>query len=306
MKNGYTLLGVLAILFWSSTIGFSRTLTEQLGALTAGFVIHTAAGIFGLAVTAWHRPNGGIRTVLHLPRRYLFICGALMCAYIVLLYLALGLAQNHFQVIVVGLINYLWPALTLLFSLPILGNRANGWLPVGSLIAIAGVGAASFGGGEFSLGDLGGARLPYLLVMGAAVCWSLYTNLAKHWLGEGDANGVAVFLLASGLVLGLLRLFFPETSVWSLPTLGRLVYVILCPALLAYTFWDLGTRKGKLVFLAALSYLTPLLSTLISVWVLDEPASPRLWLAGGMIVAGAAVSQAGIRQPPVSSPPAEV
>jgi drug/metabolite transporter (DMT)-like permease len=256
-------------------------------------------------VLALRGQNGGVMAFFRLPRRYLFVCGALMSAYIVLLYLALGLARNNAQVIVVGLINYLWPALTLLFSLPILGNKANGWLAVGSLIALAGVGAASFSGSEISLGDLSGAWLPYLLVLGAAVCWSLYTNLAKRWLGEGDANGVALFLLAGGISLGILRLFYPETSVWSLPTLGKLGYVILCPAFLAYTFWDLGTRKGKMVLLTALSYLTPLLSTLISVWVLDEPASPRLWLAAGMIVAGAAVSQAGIRQAPDRSPSAE-
>lgn len=304
MKNGYTLFGILAILFWSSTIGFSRALTEQLGMLTAGFGIHTAAGIFGLTVLALRGQNRGILSIFRLPRRYLFGCGALMSAYIVLLYLALGLAQSHPQVIVVGLINYLWPALTLLFSLPILGNRGNGWLPLGSLVALVGVAMASLGGGELSLADLGSAWLPYLLVLAAAVCWSLYTNLAKRWLGKGDSNGVPLFLLAGGLALGLLRLFFPEATAWSLPTLGKLLYVILCPAFLAYTLWDLGTRKGSLVLLAALSYLTPLLSTLISAWVLKAHTSPSLWLAAGLIVAGAAVSQAGVR-PPADLPPAQ-
>ena len=78
MKNGYTLLGGLAILFWSSTIGFSRGLTEQLGMLTAGCVIHTSAGLFGLGVLALRRQNGGVLAFFRLPRRYLFGCGALM------------------------------------------------------------------------------------------------------------------------------------------------------------------------------------------------------------------------------------
>jgi drug/metabolite transporter (DMT)-like permease len=127
------------------------------------------------------------------------------------------------------------------------------------------------------------------------VCWSLYTNLAKRWLGEGDANGVALFLLAGGLALGLLRLFSSETSTWSPSTFAILAYMILCPAFLAYTFWDLGTRKGKMIFLATLSYFTPLLSTILSVWVLQAPTSPGLWLSAGMIIAGAALSQASMR-----------
>ena len=39
----YTLLGILAILFWSTTIAFSRTLSEQLGPLTAGASIYLLA-----------------------------------------------------------------------------------------------------------------------------------------------------------------------------------------------------------------------------------------------------------------------
>ena len=295
MKNGYTLLGVLAILFWSSTIGFSRQLAEQLGALTAGCIIHTTAGLLGILILVMRGYRTHLLPVLHLPRRYLLGCGALMVAYLILLYLSLGLAQNHSQVIVVGLINYLWPTLTLLFSLPILGHKANAWLPVGSLLALVGIGIAVFGGQEIAWADLRGAWLPYLLVFAAAVCWSLYTNLAKRWLGEGDANGVALFLLAGGLGLGLMRLFSPETSTWSPTTFAILAYMILCPAFLAYTFWDLGTRKGKMIFLAALSYFTPLLSTITSVLVLQAPTSPGLWLAAGLIIAGAALSQASMR-----------
>jgi len=296
IKNGYTLLGVLAILFWSSTIGLSRGLTEQLGALTAGCIIHTAAGLLGLAVIAVRGRSTQVLSLWHLPRRYLLGCGSLMVTYIILLYLSLGWAQNHAQVIIVGLINYLWPALTLLFSLPILGHKANAWLPIGSLLALSGIGMALFSGQEMAWSDLRGAWLPYLLVLVAAVCWSLYTNLAKRWLGDRDANGVALFLLAGGLALGALRLLSPETSTWSLPTLAKLAYVILCPAFLAYTFWDVGTRKGQMITLTVLSYFTPLLSTLISVVVLEAPTSPGLWLAAGMIVIGAVVSQSGIRK----------
>jgi drug/metabolite transporter (DMT)-like permease len=295
LKNGYTLLGVLAILFWSSTIGFSRQLTEQIGALTAGAIIHTAAGLLGIAVMLIRRPGVTRLPMMQLPRRYLLGCGALMVVYIILLYLSLGLAQNHSQVIVVGLINYLWPTLTLLFSLPILGHKANAWLGVGTLLALAGIGIAVFSGQEIAWADLRGAWLPYLLIFAAAVCWSLYTNLAKRWLGDGDTNGVALFLLAGGLALGILRLFSSETAAWSPATFAILAYMILCPAFLAYTFWDLGTRKGKMIFLAALSYFTPLLSTILSVLVLQAPTSPGLWLSAGLIIAGAILSQASIR-----------
>jgi drug/metabolite transporter (DMT)-like permease len=294
MKNRYTLYGILAILFWSSTIGFSRSLTEQLGPLTAGMIIHTVAGLLGLSVIAIRTRD--LSTLLKLPRRYLFICGTLMVVYITLLYISLGLAQNHTQVLIVGLINYLWPALTLLFSLPILGYLADFRLPLGILLALAGTTLALLAGEYLTWSELRSTWLPYGLVFLAAVSWSLYTNLAKRFLGESDRNGVALFLLAGGLTLGALRLTSPETSTWSLATIAQLAYVIVCPGFLAYTLWDLGTRKGQITLLAVLSYFTPLLSTMISALVLKTPVGPGLWLAAGMILLGAVISQAGIHK----------
>ena len=118
-----TLAGIAAVLLWSTTVAFSRTLSEQMGPFSAGAAVYLLAGLLGLAEMA--RGQSGFARLFRLPRRYLLGCGALFAAYILLLYAAVGLAHSHAQVLAVGLANYLWPSLTLLFALPIQRRRAS-------------------------------------------------------------------------------------------------------------------------------------------------------------------------------------
>ena len=132
-----TIMGIVAIFLWSTTIGFSRSLTEQLGTFTTAALIYSLAGTFGLLYT--QRTTGGLVRILQLPRAYLFVCGSLFVAYMCFLYLAIGMADNRAQVLAVGLINYLWPGLSLVFSIPILGRKAKPLLLGGILVALLGI-----------------------------------------------------------------------------------------------------------------------------------------------------------------------
>ncbi|GAB7258437.1 hypothetical protein DZJ_03790 [Dickeya ananatis] len=59
-----------------------------------------------------HRPT--FRT--H-ARIYLLLGGALFVSYEICFSLSIGMAQNRLQAMELGMINYLWPCLTILFSL---------------------------------------------------------------------------------------------------------------------------------------------------------------------------------------------
>jgi drug/metabolite transporter (DMT)-like permease len=303
-----SLLGLLAILLWSTTIAFSRSLTEALGTFTAAALIYLLAGAAGLLVTGLQ--PGGWSSLSGLPRRYLLGCGALFVVYIAALYLAVGFSADRAQVLAVGLINYLWPGLSLVFSLPILKQRARPWLAVGLLLALAGVWLAMTSGSDLSpAGLLKEPLLPYLLAFFAAVCWGLYSNLSRLWAAGHDGGGVPLFLLASGLLLGLLRLAIPETSAWSTGMLLRLFYMAIFPGMLAYVLWDQAVRKGEIILVASLSYLTPLLSTLISAVVLNVRPGLSLWVGAGLVICGAVIGKRAILtsvpSPSPALPPAE-
>lgn len=103
--------GFGAILLWSTTIAVARSLSEQLGPVTAAAAVYSVAGTVSLARLVGCDANR--RQIRQLPRKYLIGCGTLFIAYMLFLYLAIGLATDRQQVLEIGLLNYLWPTLTL-------------------------------------------------------------------------------------------------------------------------------------------------------------------------------------------------
>jgi len=288
-RNVATLLGILSIVLWSTTIAFSRSLAEQLGTLSAAASIYLLGGVGGCVYLLLDR--GRIAAVRRLPAAYLLACGALFVGYTVCLYLAIGLASGRQQVIEVGIINYLWPSLTLVLSVPILHHLPRRTLPLGLAAATAGVVLAMFEGGAFQwsvLADnLAANRLPYLAALIGAVLWGLYSNLSRRLGGGARGSAVPVFVLASGVLLAVMRLARPETSHVSARAVVELVFLSAGPCLTAYVCWDIAMRRGRMVLVASLSYLIPLLSTILTCAYLGVPMGVSLWLACLLVIGGA-------------------
>ena len=295
-ENLNTIFGILAILFWGTTIAFSRSLTEQLGPLTAASWIYMLSGIWG-CIYLINKP-GRIKKIFQLPILYLIGCGTLFILYMVCLYLAVGLAFSREQVIEVSIINYLWPGLTLIFSLPILHKKGKIILIPGIIIAFAGFYLATVNSGMFSWevfkGNFQVSYLPYLLAFMAAITWGLYSNLVRRWAGHTEVGAVPFFLLATGLVLTTIRFVFPEESYWTPQVIVELLYMSVFPTFLAYTFWDRAMRKGKIILVVSLSYFTPLLSIVISSLYLQVAVKANLWIACGLVIAGAVICRFSI------------
>ncbi len=290
-------LGCLAIFFWGSTIAFSRSLTEQIGTFTAAASIFLLSGILSCLCLALSRRARAAFT--RLPWIYLIGCGFFFVVYMAGLYLAIGLTRNREQVIEVGLVNYLWPSLTLVFSIAILGNRARWTLVPGMVIACAGVILVTLHGGQWSwdsfASNVQGNWIPYLSALAAAVSWALYSNFSRRWAGGHEGNGVPVFLLITGCLLAAIRPLFPEDPQWTPGVAGELAYMALFPTLLAYLFWDRAMRRGNVVLVASLSYFTPLLSTAISCLYLDVPMGAALWAGCALVIAGALLCNWSVR-----------
>lgn len=289
----YTLAGFLAVLFWSTTIAFSRTLSEALGPFTTGAWVHCIAGLLGLAIAA--QQKNGLKQYLAMPRRYLLGGGLLVIAYMTLLYLAIGLARSRAQVLAVGLANYLWPALIMLFSVPMQQKRPRLWLLPGILLAVGGAWIATLGsqGADWASLFTAAGLLPVLLAVGAAILWGVYSNVARRW-APAQGSAIPLFLLASGGVFLALRILAGEAShvTWQITPL--LLYMAIFPAWLGYQLWDHAMQRGDMLLVTAFSYFSPVFSTLISILVLKVPFSPSIGLAALLVTLGAILSKMGV------------
>jgi len=288
--------GVLAILFWGTSFAVHRSLTEQLGILTAGACSCLLGGILGVLYFALIAgPAGGMRK-FSLKRQA--VRGLFLVSYEVCLMLAVGLSVGRQQVIEVGIINYLWPGLTLLLSVPILGYRAKPLLLPGLAVAMVGVVMASTQGAQFSWQALGehllSGGLPYVLALVAAVCWALYSNFSRLWAEPGDDSVVPFFVLTTGVVLGAMTLVLPEAHQWSMRTVIELLWMAVFPVLAATLLWNFAVQKGNVALLASLSHMTPLLTTVFSCIYLGVLPGASLWVACGLVIAGAVIARRSI------------
>ena len=295
--NKNTLAGVFAILFWSTNVAFSRSLAEQLGVLTAGTVMFLLGGAISTIYTWWRERS--LAFLFRSSRKYLLGCGVIFVLNVTSLELAIGLATSRTQTIVVGLINYLWPALSLVLAPVFLKNKVRWFLPVGLGLALGGMYLASTQGqvlNPLEVLSQPGTLAVYALAVLAAVTWGLYSNLSKKWAGDQESGSVPLFLLCAGVLLAIFRLFIPEVSNLSGGAALEMSYMVLFPTILAYIFWDAAMRKGRMILVVSLSYFIPLFSTVISSIRLGVQPGPELWLAAGMIIVGALVCKVAVSE----------
>jgi drug/metabolite transporter (DMT)-like permease len=236
---------------------------------------------------------------------YLFGCGSLFVFYTAAIYLAVGLAKSREQLLEIALVNYLWPAATVLCSLLLLKKRARLWLVPGTALALTGVFLVMTQGGSLSwlsLRDhLQSSPVAYALALAAAVSWALYSNLTRRWSASESDGAVELFIPATGLVLLVLRVINTEPTHWSLRAAGEASGLAVVTTL-AYFLWDVSMRKGNLLLVVACSYFTPLLSTLVSCLYLRVSPSPRLWVGSLLLVSGSLVTWRSISDRPVPPP----
>lgn len=245
--------------------------------------------------------EGSFRRLLELPRRYAVGCGALFVLYTLALFLALGLADSRRQTIEVGLLNYLWPALTIIFSLIILGQRARIGLIPGTLVGLCGVFLVVTQGTTISWDSFSrnvrSNPLAYGLGVFAAVAWALYSNLTRRWGPPNSRGAVLLFTLATGLSFVLLRLLRPESGTWSIRAVAEAAALALATAV-AYVFWDIAMREGDVLLVASCSYLTPFFSTVVSCLYLRVLPGLGLWLGCLLIIVGSFWSWRSVRPAP--------
>jgi len=269
----------------------ARSLAERLGARTAVAAVYlTSAALIAAAAWVRRQPLLDLRAQ---PRAYLLGCGSLFVFYTFALYQALGLAADRVQVLELGMLNYTWPTLTVVFSTVLLRRRAAWLLWPGTLLSLGGVFLVLSHQERLSWrltrANLAANPLAYGLALGAGVSWALYSTLTRRWAAPGARGAVFAFVAATGVLMLAVRLFAAEASVWSWQATGELLFLGSSTAA-AYACWEVAMRRADVTLVATISYLTPLLSTLASCAYLRVMPGARLWFGCGTLVVGSLLS----------------
>ncbi|MEI7177594.1 aromatic amino acid DMT transporter YddG [Pectobacterium carotovorum] len=287
-----TLTGLLAIVLWSTSVGLIRSLTEALGPIGGAAMIYSTSTLCLLAFY-------GLPRIKTLPRIYLFAGGAMFVCYEIFLSLSIGLADSRMQAIEIGMINYLWPSLTILFSLFINQQKSRFLLWPGLALALGGIVWIMKGESDWTpellWNNVLANPLAYSLAFSAALTWALYCNITKRY-GQGK-SGVSLFFLITALILWTQYSFSAESAIsLTLPSSLQLLFMGASTAL-AYSAWNAGIQHGNLTLLATASYFTPVLSTLLAALWLNITPAISFWQGVAMVTAGSLLCWYATRTP---------
>ncbi|MGR6771916.1 aromatic amino acid DMT transporter YddG [Pectobacterium brasiliense] len=287
-----TLTGLLAIVLWSTSVGLIRSLTEALGPIGGAAMIYSTSTLCLLAFY-------GFPLIKTLPRIYLFAGGAMFVCYEIFLSLSIGLADSRMQAIEIGMINYLWPSLTVFFSLFINQQKSRFLLWPGLALSLGGIVWIMKGESawtpELLWNNILANPLAYSLAFSAALTWALYCNITRRY-GQGK-SGVSLFFFVASLLLWVQYAFSAEGAIsLTLPSSLQLLFMGTSTAL-AYSVWNIGIQHGNLTLLATASYFTPVLSTLLAALWLNITPAISFWQGVVMVTAGSLLCWYATRTP---------
>ncbi|AUI88342.1 EamA family transporter [Vibrio azureus] len=281
LQGRFTVFGCIAILAWSGLLGMTRLVTENLGVVGGAAALYSLSALFLLVVV-------GIPKLSHFPLRYLLLGGAMFVCYEMFLALSLGYSQSRSQSIEVSIVNYLWPALTVLFAMLGSNKKVSILLYPAVLLAFLGVAWTVSGENGLSLGTLvqhvNSNPIVYIMAFSGAVIWAVYCNLTQRL--QSKHNAITIFFIATAVSLWI-KYFLSDEPAMAFNWSGG-VYLIVASLLMAggYGLWNIAIVGGNMVVLATLSYFTPIFSALFSSILLGVTLSPSFWQGVAMVTTG--------------------
>jgi len=285
-----TLIGAIAVLLWATLALF----TASTGAVPPfQLMAMTFAIAFLFAGLKWLRDAAMRGRSAFAFLRQPWPVWALGIGGLFLYHLFYFVALDHAPAVEASLIAYLWPLLIVLFSALLPGEKLYWQHVVGALIGMGGaiilLVYRDQGGGDDPAQPIGTA-LGYGAALACAFTWSIYSVLSRRF-GSAPTDLVGAFCGVTAL-LGFISHLLVETTVWPADQWEWLAILALGlgPVGAAFFVWDYGVKKGDIKALGAISYASPLISTLLLILTGKATASLAILLGCLAIVGGAVLA----------------
>jgi len=233
----------------------------------------------------------GFPKIQKFPVSYLIIGSVLFVCYELCLSLSLGFTHCGRQGIEVGMVNYLWPSMTILLAVIVNRQKTSPLIIPGVVLAIIGIGRVLGGNGGFSLTEMMNNvmdnPLSYGLAFSGAVIWAIYCVVTQR-IARGN-NGITLFFILTALTLWVKYFTSPQPEF----VLSWHAWISLLLAAMAmgfgYAAWNVGILHGNVTVLAAASYFIPIISAVLAAFMLDSHLTLAFWQGTAMVSLGSLI-----------------
>jgi len=192
-------------------------------------------------------------------------------------------AFRHAPPVEANLVNYLWPlGIVVMAPLFLPGIRLGVTHVLAALLGFGGAALVILGGRTLS----GGFAWGYLPALGAAFVWASYSLMTKR-VKPFPTAAIGLFGLVSGVLSLACHALMEPAVALSARDWGLIALMGLGPLGAAFFLWDAALKRGDARHIGLLSFLTPLLSTLLLLAMRGERPSATVGIAAAMIIGGA-------------------
>ncbi len=281
-KNLATLIGLSAILMWASLVGLMKQVSAAIGPELGVTFIYSLSALLLLAIFK-------VPDFKQISKKYLIFGTILFVAYEVCFSFAIAYSQTARQAIEISIVNYLWPSLTVLAFVIFKELKFNFLIILGLMLSIFGIVFIQIGSGDFSLNSLvdnfHSNPLSYILAFAGAIIWAFYCVLTKK-LSNGQ-NPISIFFVGVALTLWLKLLVSGHFAIPSMDIPALLTLLVASAAMgFGYAAWNIGIIHGNITVLVVASYFTPIISSILAMFVLQTQLSMSFWQGTAMVTAG--------------------
>lgn len=269
--------GLGAILSWG-TLGVLGKLSEATDTRLVFAACFAIAGLVGVVICL----ATGRSLAPQMSRRNVLFA-LLLSAYHLIYFASFSLAPA----LHVSLINYLWPALLILFG-NLFFRLNSGWQGYAGVgLGFCGIVVLLLGGAQagHSVDKVSG----YVMALVGAALWAFFSNLRRTDTGDPIASMTVICALSAALCA--VSIFIGSGAV-GISNPDELIIIILLglgPAGGAFFLWDMGMKRGNAAALAVFGYSAPILSTIFMVLAGFAEARWNTAVAALLIAAGGAV-----------------
>jgi drug/metabolite transporter (DMT)-like permease len=284
-KSAYAYL-LLTILLWSATPAVATVALEELSNFQLLFYVNLIGMMVLFALNL-------VLGKLPLFQKYsksdflkMFGMGFLgIFLYYVFIYKSFELAPAGEA----NIINYLWPVFVVIFSILLLKEKFNRTTLIAILLSFAGaILVFSKGGGVEISGE---HALGYLLALGAAVSYGLFSVLGKKLPFDKYSGMLAYYVSSFVLIVPTMLLFSGFAIPESPSTILALLFLGGLSSSIAFVFWFKALALGHTHKIANYIYITPFLA-LVFVYFINGEATPLVSILGLVLILGGILLQA--------------
>lgn len=284
----YILL-IIATLLWGGNFAFGRAVANELSPFTLAFLRWIMALIifFPIAWTSLKRDWKQIKA--HLPIVFVMALTGVV-AFNTIIYIGL----HYTTAINASLVNSTTPILIYILSYFFLKERLTKVQIIGTTISLTGVLLIISKGSFTSLIQLS-FNYGDLIVLAAAVSWSIYSLLLKQYANELPTQSTFLVNMMIGTIIlipfFIYELFNPDiTIVWSVKSISAIVYTGIFASIVSFVCWNIGVVRIGANKAGIYLNLIPVFATLFAVLFIGESLLMFQLIGGLFVVLGVYLS----------------